>query len=586
MKKSESASVTKPLFRPRLLEVFKKPPTRAELGTDVLSGMTVGLIALPLALALGIASVPQGVATPYAAPAIGLFTTIFAGLLISSFGGCRAQIGGPSATFIPVVLFVLERYGYGGLIQATIMAGIILVVMGVAHMGTLIKYIPWPVTSGFTTGIAVMIMATQIGEFSGISSTTPPPREFIGKCSWLVENGAGINFSTLVLGVACCALIYYWPRLGFKKIPGSVIAMLVSTLIVTILSLDKSLSIATLSSRFGVNALPASLPDFSLPVIDLSITRELIAPASAIALLSAIESLLSAVVADGLSNDRHDSNTELIAQGIANIFCPFFGGLPATGALARTSANITNGAKSPISGIVHSLLLLLIVMFFSSYAVYIPMVAMSAVLIMVSLRMGEWHELRRIREMPMSDAVVLITTFALTVLIDVVVAVEVGMILAALLFIRRVAATTEVSPVTENDVLESPEQVAQGKKIPDEVLVYRIFGPFLFGAAEKMYDAIDRLDRLPKVLILRLHLVTAMDMTALHALLSVVERIRKNGGTVILSGIHHQPLGMMRQANSIPIVGRENFCGNFDESLARAQIILNKTKADEKKIQC
>jgi SulP family sulfate permease len=302
--------------------------------------------------------------------------------------------------------------------------------------------------------------------------------------------------------------------------------------------------------------------------------RELIGPATAIALLGAIESLLSAVVADGLSGDRHDSNTELIAQGLANLVCPFFGGLPATGAIARTSANINSGGKTPIAGIVHALTLLAIVFLAAKWAAYIPMSAMSAVLIVVALRMGEWHELARLHKMPASDALVLLTTFGLTVVFDLVIAIEVGMVLAAILYIKRVSETTEVSQVTENDMLESPEQIAQGKSIPKGVLVYRIFGPFLFGAAEKMEDAISRNQELPKVLILRLHLVSAMDATGMNALESVVERIRRRGGFVILSGIHQQPLQMLRKAGFIDVIGRENFCATFDDSLERARKLI------------
>jgi SulP family sulfate permease len=280
------------------------------------------------------------------------------------------------------------------------------------------------------------------------------------------------------------------------------------------------------------------------------------------------------VVADGLSGDRHDSNTELVAQGVANIVCPLFGGLPATGAIARTSANANNGGRTPIAGIVHSLTLLLVVLVFARHAVYIPVAAMSAVLVMVAFRMGEWHEFRRLNLMPRSDALVLLTTFVLTVIFDLVVAVEVGMVLAAVLFIHRVSETTEVSLVTDEDVLESPEQIAQGKKIPDGVLVYRIFGPFLFGAAEKMEDALQRIGKLPRVLILRLHLVSAMDATALNALESIVERMQRAGGTVILSGLHRQPLDMLRKAGFVEVIGRKNFCATFDDALVRANQVL------------
>lgn len=567
-------AASRPLFRPRLLDAFRGGYSRRDLTADLLAGVTVGLIALPLALALGIASVPVGASTPYPAPAIGIFTAIIAGFVISALGGSKFQIGGPTAAFIPVVLMIVEQHGYTGLLLATLMAGVILLLMGLARMGTLIKFIPWPVTSGFTTGIAVSIMATQAADLLGFRADTPAPREFFEKLLWIAENIRSANLPTVALSLACLALILLWPRLGLKRLPGSIVAMLAGTLLVVAFGLQEA-GIATVGSKFGPDAIPSGLPPLQIPHIDFALIRSLIGPATAIALLGAIESLLSAVVADGLTGDRHDSNTELIAQGLANIVCPFFGGLPATGAIARTSANISNGGRSPVSGIVHAATLILIVLLFAKYAVYVPMAAMGAVLIAVSLRMGEWHELVRLRQMPRSDALVLVTTFGLTVVFDLVVAVEIGMVLAAMLFIRRVSETTEVSLVTGDDVLETREQLAQGKAIPDGVKVYRIFGPFLFGAAEKMEDALLASESLPRVLILRLHLVTAMDATALNALESVVERLEKKGGVIIISGIHRQPLQLLRQAHFIEVIGRKNFCATFDKALVRAREILD-----------
>ena len=574
MKTRSTASGAKPLFYPRVLEIFDQPYGRSALLADVMAGVTVGLIALPLALALGIASIPAGTQTPYPPPAVGLFTAIFAGLVISSLGGSRVQIGGPTAAFIPIVLLIIEKYDYSGLILATLMAGGILVVMGFARMGTLIKFIPWPVTSGFTTGIAVSIVATQAVDFLGIHAESPPPREFFHKLQWIWENLSHCHFPSLGLAFACVLLIAFWPRLGINRVPGSIVAMLAAAAAVALFGLEQKLGLETIGSKFGPGAIPLGLPPFQLPDISLERIRSLVEPAMTIALLGAIESLLSAVVADGLSDDRHDSNTELIAQGVANIVCPFFGGLPATGAIARTSANVNNGGRTPIAGIVHSLTLLLVVLVFARHAVFIPVAAMSSVLVMVAFRMGEWHEFRRLHLMPRSDAVVLLATFVLTVIFDLVVAVEVGMVLAAVLFIHRVSETTEVSLVTDEDALESPEQIAQGKKIPDGVLVYRIFGPFLFGAAEKMEDAMQRIGKLPRVLILRLHLVSAMDATALNALESIVERMQHAHGTVILSGLHRQPLDMLRKAGFVEVIGRKNFCATFDDALVRANQVL------------
>jgi SulP family sulfate permease len=318
---------------------------------EVMAGITVGLIALPLALALGIASIPPGTQTSYPPPAVGLFTAIFAGLVISSLGGSRVQIGGPTAAFIPIVLLIIEKYGYSGLILATLMAGGILVVMGLARMGTLIKFIPWPVTSGFTTGLAVSIMATQVADFLGIRAETAAPREFLHKLHWIWENLSHCHPPSMGLAFACVLLIGLWPRLGMKRIPGSIVAMLATAAAVAAFGLEQKLGLDTIGSKFGPGAIPLGLPPFQWPDISLEHIRSLIEPAMTIAVLGAIESLLSAVVADGLSGDRHDSNTELIAQGIANIVCPFFGGLPATGAIARTSANVNNGGRTPVAGI-------------------------------------------------------------------------------------------------------------------------------------------------------------------------------------------------------------------------------------------
>jgi len=562
-------------YRPKSLDLLSGKFTAADLGKDVMAGLTVGMIALPLALALGIASVPAGQATPFPAPALGIFTAIIAGFLISALGGSRVQIGGPTAAFIPIILLIIEKHGYAGLLMATMMAGVILVIMGLAKMGSLIKYIPWPVTSGFTTGIAVAIIATQTGDFLGIHTDEPAPREFLERIHWLGNHLPDMHLPSVLLAAGCLAVIMLWPRLGFRKVPGSIVAMLGATALVAVFGWQENLGISTIGSKFGSGAIPAGLPAISWPDFDWAMMRDLIGPATAIAVLGAIESLLSAVVADGLTNQRHDSNTELVAQGIANIVCPFFGGLPATGAIARTSANVNNGGRTPLAGMVHALTLLGIILLFAKWAVYVPMSAMSAVLVFVALRMGEWHEIRRLGRMPLSDAAVLVTTFALTVIFDLVIAVEVGMVLAAILFIKRVSETTEVSQVLESDVLESPEQLVTGKEIPEGVLVYRIFGPFLFGAAEKMEDALERIDELPKVLILRLHLVSAMDATALNALESVVERLQKHGGTVILSGLHRQPLDMLRKAGFIEVIGRPNLVAHFDDALARSRQVLD-----------
>lgn len=562
------------VFRPRSLELLRKRPEGFSPGREIAAGAAVGLIALPLALALGIASIPHGASTPLPAPALGLFTAVIAGFLISLLGGSRVQIGGPTAAFIPIVLLIVSEHGYTGLRVATMMAGVILIIMGFTRMGSLIKYIPWPVTSGFTTGIAISIMLGQLPDFAGLRAGEPMPREFFEKIPWLIHHAATANPHSLGLALACAAVILVWPKLKIHAVPGSVAAMIAAAVFVALTGWGEAFGVATVGSKFGANAIPSGFPAPAMPELDWQLVRSLVGPATAIALLGAIESLLSAVVADGLSGDRHDSNTELVAQGIANIVCPIFGGLPATGAIARTSANVNNGGRTPLAGMIHALTLLVIILAAARWASLIPMAAMSAVLMVVALKMGEWHELLRLSRMPRSDGAVLLTTLALTVVFDLVVAVEVGMVLAAILFIKRVSETTEVSRVTGEDMLERPEQIAQGKEIPKGVLVYRIFGPFLFGAAEKMEDALDRVDEWPRILILRLHLVTAMDTTGMNALESIVERMRARGGTVILSGIHQQPLQMLRKAGFIDVIGRENFRATFDESLERAKEIL------------
>lgn len=561
-------------FRPRSLELLNGRYSREQFGADIGAGVTVGLIALPLALALGVASVPAGVATPFPAPAVGLFTAIIAGLIVSVFGGSRVQIAGPTAAFMPIVLLVIERYGFDGLLLATIMAGVILIIMGLARVGSLIKFIPYPVTSGFTTGIAVSIMMSQAADLLGIKTSEPAPREFIEKVGWLLRHLGDSNPLTLVTAFATGAIIFLWPRFGWRRIPGMVLAMIVASIAVGLLGWARHHGVETLGARFGAEAIPSRLPPFAWPAISVERIRGLLAPAITIALLGSIESLLSAVVSDGLINDRHDANTELIAQGLANIVCPLFCGLPATGAIARTSANVRTGGRTPVAGVVHALTLLVIVLVFSRYGQFVPMAAVAAVLAMVAARMGEWHELVRLRRMPHSDAIVLIATMLLTVIFDLVVAVEIGMLLAAVLFIRRIAETTEVSAVTTQDEFETPEQLARGKSIPKDVLVYRVFGPLFFGAAEKMEDALQRVDRLPRVLILRLHLVPAMDSTALNALESLVERMQKAGGVVILSGCHRQPFQMLTKAGFVEKIGRANLQAHFDDALERARAVL------------
>jgi len=561
-------------FYPKSFKVLVGEFDRSGVARETLSGISVGLIALPLSLALGIASIPGGLHTPIAPPAMGLITAIVGGFLISALGGSRVQIGGPTAAFVPIILLIVSRHGYAGLVIATFMAGIIQILMGASGMGSLIKFIPWPVTSGFTTGIAVSIMLTQVPDFLGIRSGGMPG-EFHHRIEWVASHVQEIHPATVFLAVACLGCMALWPRIKIPHIPGSIVAMVAATLLVALLPDAGRWHLATIGSKFGPSAILDSISLIPLPSLSWAMIGQLMGPATAIALLGSIESLLSAVVADGLTGRRHDSNTELIAQGIANLACPLFGGIPATGAIARTSANISNGARTPLSGMIHAATLLLVILAASRLVCFVPMASMSAVLIMVAFKMGEWHELARLSRMPRSDALVLVTTFCLTVVFDLVVAVEIGMVLAAMLFIKRVSETTEVSRVTGEDMLESPEQMAQGKEIPEGAVVFRIFGPFLFGAGEKMEDALSALGHQDRVLILRMHLVSAMDATALNVLESIVERFRRHKGVVILSGLHQQPLQMIVRSGFLEVVERENLCATFDDALVRARKILS-----------
>lgn len=564
-------------YRPRSLELFGSLRGTYSFTSEVMAGVTVGLIALPLSLALGIASVPSGTETPLPIPALGIVTAIVAGFLISLLGGSRIQIGGPTAAFIPIVLLIVMEHGYQGLLLATTMAGVILILMGLTGLGRLVKFIPWPVTSGFTTGIAAAILLTQVPDFFGMNTSTESfPREFAGKIEWIYGHAGSLNIPSLIVGTFSLGLILLWPKLKLHRIPGSIMAIIASAFLVHVLGWSGEHGVETIASKFGGAALATGIPTPKIPDFDWALIREMIGPATAIAILGSIESLLSAVVADGLSNDRHDSNTELIGQGIANMAAALFGGLPATGAIARTSANIHSGGRTPLAGMIHAASLLLVILVGAKFVGYIPMAAMAAILMAVALRMGEWHEMSRAIKLPRSDALVLATTFLLTFMFDLVIAIEVGMVLAAMLFIKRVSDTTEVSLVTSDDMLERPEHIAQGKTIPKDVLVYRVFGPFMFGAVEQMEDALSRIEDWPKILILRLHLVTVIDATGMNALVSVVERMRQRGSVVILSGIHQQPLQSIRKAGLIEMMGRDNFCATFDESLARASNLLAK----------
>jgi SulP family sulfate permease len=555
-------------FRPRLVDTLKNY-TREVFVADLVAGITVGIVALPLAMAFAIAS---GVK-----PEAGIFTAIVAGFLISALGGSRVAIGGPTGAFVVILYSIGQQYGQSNLLLCTLLAGILLVIAGLARLGTMIKFIPYPVTVGFTCGIAVLIFSTQLKDFLGLKLAQPLPADFVGKIIICVEQISALHPATLVLSIVSVLIIVAWPRSWGKWLPGSMIAILVGTIGAWMLqshasSLPFDVNIATIGSRFG--GIPQSLPGISLPHFDWQALQNLIRPAATIAVLAGVESLLCCVVADGMIDDRHDSNQELIAQGIANIFSPLFGGIAATGAIARTATNVRNGGRTPVAGIIHALTLLLLVLLAAPLAKYVPLATLSAVLVVVAYHMGEWHHFARLRKWPKSDAIIFVIAFALTVLIDLTAAVEVGMVLAAVLFIRRMAETTEVTEVDHATETEGLQHSLHGKEVPKGVLIFRVFGAFFFGAAGKLEIALSRTRQDPKVLILRLRKVLAMDATGLNALEELYDKLHKQGRYLILSGPHTQPLLVMDKGGFLDRIGRENVCANIDLSLQRAREIL------------
>jgi sulfate permease, SulP family len=554
-----------PVFVPKLFTTLQNY-TRAQALADVTAGVIVGIVALPLAIAFAIAS---GVT-----PDRGLWTAIIAGFLISALGGSRVQIGGPTGAFVVIVYGVVQRFGVDGLIVATMMAGVMLVLLGIARLGTAIKFIPHPVITGFTSGIAVIIFSSQVKDFLGLRMGTVPA-DFLDK--WREYADAMPTFTPAATAVAALALaiIVIWPRVT-HKVPGPFVALIATTVLVQYLDLP----VETIGSRFG--ALSASLPVPHLPSVTIAQAQALIAPAFTIALLGAIESLLSAVVADGMIGGRHRSNTELVAQGIANIVTPMFGGIPATGAIARTATNVKNGGRTPVAGMVHAITLLIITLFAGRWAAYIPMPALAAILVVVAYHMSEWRTFRSELRSPKSDVLVLLATFVLTVLVDLTVAIETGMVLAAFLFMRRMAEVTSVGEITREARDGSHEQEEAlgisgrvghtGVRIPDGVQVYEVNGPFFFGAAERFKDTVARVSKKPKVLIIRLRHVPAIDATAMAALRDVVRRSRKDGTLVMLSDIQGQPLEALSRSTVVEDIGMENIFPDLDAALARAAV--------------
>ena len=544
-------------WSPKLLLSLRDYSTE-KLIHDLIAGLTVGLVALPLAMAFGISS---GVT-----PQSGLYTAVVAGFLISALGGSRVQIGGPTGAFVVIVAGIIAKFGTGGLALVTLMAGGILVVMGATGLGSAVRFIPRPVTIGFTNGIALLIASTQIKDFFGI--TTPAlPSDVVPKMAMLVENAATANLPAIIVALATLAIILLMPRFT-KRVPGSIVALILTTAAVAFFHLP----IETIGSKFG--GIPQGFPSFAMPELKLAHIIPLLPSAFTVAMLAAIESLLSAVVADGMSGDRHNSNVELIAQGIANFASPLFGGIPATGAIARTATNIRSGAQSPVAGIVHSLTLLAILLVAAPVARFIPLATLAAVLFVVAYNMGEWREIGIILRLAKTDIAVWFATFALTVLADLTVAVEVGMSLAALLYIYRIAETTSVSPVTDDYIRDGKAHVLQDKYVPAYVRILRIHGPFLFGATEKLTEATANLNDFPQIVILRLRNMTALDATGLHTLAQLSKRLRDSGRTLLLCGARDQPARLLLQSDLTEQIGEENILQNVDEALDRAHKVF------------
>jgi sulfate permease, SulP family len=543
-------------WSPKLLLSLRGYETRDFLA-DLIAGLTVGLVALPLAMAFAIAS---GVK-----PQAGIYTAVVAGFLISALGGSRVQIGGPTGAFVVIVAGIIAKFGVSGLLIVTVMAGAILVVMGLTGLGTAVKFIPRPVTIGFTNGIAILIASTQIKDFLGLQIGAVPS-EFVARMRLLAQNISTMQWQTAALSTASLALIILVPRLT-RRIPGSIVALLLATGCVAFFALP----VATIGSAFG--GIPTGLPKVSLPAFRPELIVLLIPSALTVALLAAVESLLSAVVADSMTGDRHNSNVELVAQGIANLASPLFGGIPATGAIARTATNIRSGARTPVAGMIHALTLLTILLVAAPLARFVPLATLSAVLFVVAYNMGEWREIGVILRLSPADKAVWAATFFLTVFADLTIAVEVGIALAALLYISRIAQTTTVEPVTSEYIEEGRLHILQDKEVPPYVTILRIHGPFLFGTTEKLEEATANLKPFAPVVVLRIRSMTALDATGLYALEKLADRLQKSGRTLLLCGAREQPERLLTQADFVEHVGSENILPHVAAALERARQI-------------
>ncbi|HTZ32302.1 MAG TPA: SulP family inorganic anion transporter [Methylomirabilota bacterium] len=521
---------------------------------DLIAGVTVGLVALPLAMAFAIASgVP---------PQAGIYCAIVTGFLISALGGSKTQIGGPTGAFVVVVLGIVARYGLDGLFTCTMLAGVLLVLMGVTGLGAMVRYFPRPVVVGFTNGIAILIASTQIRDFFGLTMDHVPG-DFFHRMGAIAQNFHTMNWTATALGLTCLAVMIVCLRF-FKKVPGAIVVCFGATAIVSVFHLP----VETIGSRFG--GIPSGLPHVVVPQLQPTLLLHLLSPAVTVAMLGAIESLFSAVVSDKMSGDKHNPNVELVAQGVANIFSPMFGGLPATGAIARTATNVRSGAKTPVAGMIHALTLLAVILFAAPLVKNVPLAALASILFMVAYNMGDWAEIPEILKLTKADIAVWLLTVSLTVFADLTLAVEVGMILAAFTFIRKISLTTTVSKVTDEYIEDGRVHILQDKDIPDYTAVYRIHGPFLFGVTDKIAAVTQNLDSLPPIVVIRLRNMTAIDATGIAALEELADILGRSGRSMIICGARPQPEALMREAGFDRHIGAENICPNINEALKRA----------------
>jgi SulP family sulfate permease len=543
------------IFIPKLWTTLKEGYTKEKFFADLTAGTIVGIVALPLAIAFAIAS---GVK-----PEQGLYTAIVAGLIVSLLGGSRVQIAGPTGAFIVIIYGIVQKYGVDGLAIVTFMAGIILILMGVARLGTLLKFIPYPLVVGFTSGVAIIIFTSQIKDIFGLPINDLPP-DFISK--WIVyfQNFSAINYNALFVGGLSLLILLFWPKIS-HKIPAPLVVIVLVTVIVQIFDIK----VETIQSRFG--EVPNTLPAPHLPNITWEKITSLISPAITIALLGSIESLLSAVVADGMIRSRHRSNMELVAQGIANLFSPIFGGMPATGAIARTATNVKNGAKTPVAGIIHAIVLLLIMLFFGRWAALIPIPTLSAILLIVSYNMSEWRSFKKLLKSPKSDIIILLVTFLLTVIVDLTVAIEVGVVLSSLFFMRRMAEVSQVNTITKDikDELEGKfEDSDDNIKMPDGVEIFEVFGSLFFGAVEQFTESLRSVEKKPKYLILETSHLLAIDASGLRALEDLESKLRRQKTKFIISGLHKQPLFAIVQTGLVDKIGEDYLFGSITEALS------------------